>query len=305
MTSVHTGDFPSGSLTTFRSWFLDEFMQSGYDPGLLGFITGLGDDTEKITFPGMISSLRQWTGNRQVDGAAIYEIDILVEKYEKTLELKPFDQMSAIEKTNAESLIRQLGAVTARFAWERFIELLNNGFTGLAFDGQFFYDTDHASRDSGTQINTTSNSLTSGNLTTAIQTMLGYKDDRGKPLYIQPSHLLVSPSSRSTAKSILESDRLVLAGNTDVNLPDGNTNKNELKLIVDPNVTAFNWHVLALEHGTHKPLQGRWRNEPKFDQLGEGSDHRFHNDTDLYGVKTEWAEGYGLWYLAYGSSATS
>lgn len=305
MTSVNTGDFPSGSLTTFRSWFLDAFMNSGYDASLLGFITTLSDDTETITFPGMLSSLSLWRGNRKTDSAAIYEITLRVDKFQKQIELKPFEQMSDIERATAESLIRQLGAVAARFAWTRFIALLNGGFTGLCYDGQLFYDTDHASRDSGTQVNRTNGSLSATNVGVAVATMEAYKDDRGEPIYVKPTHLLVPPNLKPTAKSILESDRIVLSGDTDVDKPDGNPQKNELTLIVDPGITAFNWHVLALGHGDHKPLQGRWRREMKFRMLGEGSDHEYANDTHLYSVDAIWAEGYGLWQTAYGSNASS
>ena len=52
--------------------------------------------------------------------------------------------------------------------------------------------------------------------------MMQFKDDQGKPLGVMPDTLLVGPDNYFTAREILNSVSIVVAGATDIEKPAGN-----------------------------------------------------------------------------------
>lgn len=72
------------------------------------------------------------------------------------------------------------------------------------------------------------NALSATTFDAGIQAMMELLDDKGEPLGIAPTHLVVGPSNRALAKALIESE-LIGGGNT-------NTNFKAVELIVSPHL---------------------------------------------------------------------
>ncbi len=184
------------------------------------------------------------------------------------------------------------------------IGLLNGGFSATCYDGQFFFDSDHQEGLSGAQSNLLSVPLSADNLETAVETMMGFRDDQGKPLGIMPDTLVVGPGDYFDARQILNSVSIVVAGSSDVEKPAGNPLSGMLNLEVSPHVDSGKWFVLATKYPV-RPLLFQWRIRPEFTAVTDPSDeYVFSTDVFKYGVRSRCGAGYGLWFLAVGSSGS-
>ncbi|MCR9935269.1 Mu-like prophage major head subunit gpT family protein [Vibrio antiquarius] len=68
--------------------------------------------------------------------------------------------------------------------------------------------------------------LTDANFDTAMETMMGFKSDKGRPLGIMPNLLIVGPSNRSAAKKVVEAENKAQG--------ESNTNFKAVEVLVVP-----------------------------------------------------------------------
>ena len=72
--------------------------------------------------------------------------------------------------------------------------------------------------------------------------------------------------------------------------------------LVSPHVSSGKWFVLASQYPV-RPLLFQWRVEPEFTAVTDPNDeYVFSTDVFKYGVRSRCGAGYGLWYLALGST---
>lgn len=114
-----------------------------------------------------------------------------------TIANRTFEQSLGIDREDIDDDRYQIYSPTIRRMAQKasihpdqlLFELINNGHTQTCYDGQYFYDTDHVTGDSGTQDNDLTYSAASGTsptvdefrgaFTAALLKMLSYKDDQG------------------------------------------------------------------------------------------------------------------------------
>src|SRR3990172_13272073 len=146
-------------------------------------------------------TLREWLDDRPHESLRPYKVEIENKKWANGLIIKRDD----IEDDSL-GLIRPQIAALARAALKHqeslLLDFLVSGFAatkGLAYDGQFFFDTDHKDGDGPTQSNKDTAALAKASFETAYQKMLEVLDERSEPLDITPTHLIVGPSNRAKA----------------------------------------------------------------------------------------------------------
>jgi len=91
---------------------------------------------------GKIPSVREWIGDRVVHN---------LEAHDYTIKNKSWEDTVAVDRDDIEDdnlgiygpLFEELGRATGAHADELVWGLLKDGFSELAYDGQFFFDTDH------------------------------------------------------------------------------------------------------------------------------------------------------------------
>jgi len=301
MSRLVTRDFLEATFTGFQSLFNKSFSTAEPLYPRIATVVDSSSDKESYNWLGSVPALREWTDERIPGALRTHEYEIPNRKYEATVEVdrETFedDRLSQIKPR-----IEELAVRAATHPDELVIELLNGGFSTACYDGQYFFDGDHSEGDSGTQSNVLSTALSADELENAVTAMMQFKDDQGKPLGVMPDTLLVGPDNYFTAREILNSVSIVVAGASDVEKPSGNPLSGMLDLLVSPHIDSGKWFVLATGHPV-RPLLLQWRIKPEFTAVTDPSDeYVFSTDVFKYGVRSRLGAGYGLWYLAVGST---
>ncbi len=91
---------------------------------------------------GLVSDLREWIGDRQIDSLAAHRYEIVNKPYEKTIGVDRDD----IEDDNLGiygPMFRAMGQAVAVHPEKLVWPLFKAGFSTACHDGQYFFDTDH------------------------------------------------------------------------------------------------------------------------------------------------------------------
>ena len=179
-----------------------------------------------------------------------------------------------------------------QFPDDLIFKLLKDGLTELCIDGQtFFSDTHYADPNNITAANTFDNKLAlaldATNFNTAYQTMLTFPDGKGRPMGLMPTHLIIPPQLRKTAKDILVADTVSTGGT--------NVNKGEVQLIVEPLLADFptTWYLISCDAGFPLFIQEREALTTYVKNL-PGDDNVFYDDEVQILSKGRGEGGYGI-----------
>ncbi len=173
---------------------------SGWANQLSNFFTSdqAGEDYKWL---GMSPAMREWIGERQAKGLRDNAYTIRNKAFESTLEISVDD----LRRDKTGQILVRIGEQVdrANAHWARLLStLIIAGESTACYDGELFFDTDHAEGDSGTQNNDIQVDIsalpvpaTSHGSTTApapeelmhailegAQQILGFKDDQGEPM---------------------------------------------------------------------------------------------------------------------------
>ena len=192
---------------------------------------------------------------------------------------------------------------------------LTYGFTGLCYDGFSFFNANHQEGVSPVQSNVTGASLSDAALQAAEAAMMGYVDDKGIPLEIMPNTLVVGPALKRKAEDLVGSAIVVTrvgdgaAGPGATSATDfSNYFQGKFAIVVNPYIggsAAYNWFLLDNSRGV-KPIVIQSRSDVPI-TLETDMDDPTAKIKERYQVtaRGRYAQAYGLWQTAYGSSASS
>lgn len=244
--------------------------------------------------------MRKWLGDKAIKALAAHGYTVVNDDWESTVEV----DRNSIEDDQVGIYVpqAQMAGWAARNWPDAMLATLKNGaFTGLCYDGQYFYDTDHpvagsTKSNKGTAVlSVTTQALALagyGAARTAIMTMT---DDDGAPLGLVPDLLEVPPALESVARILCEKDKLV------DNSP--NPYQGTAQVLVNPRLTSSTAWFLHVTGMPIKPFVHQERTAPKFvSQTDLSSDNVFLRKKFRFGVEARGAAGYGLWQMSYGST---
>lgn len=257
---------------------------------------------EEYGLLGNMPGVREWLGDR------IYE-DLRAAKY--TLANKHWESSLLISKNDIEDdrmglygpLLEQLAIEAAYHPDELLFETaIVTGDAVACFDGQFFFDTDHAFGDSGTQSNKLTYNATDHTAVTATEfrsayhaarkKLMTYKNDKGKLLNrpvvrgMDGLMLVVPPDLEEAAAQALNS--IIISNSSNIVL-------DKPRLVVSPHLTSAVKFYLFKVDGPIKPFVFQAR-KPLSRQV-----------VDLNNIETKHAKfltearyniGYGAWWTA-------
>lgn len=97
---------------------------------------------EQYGWLGTSTRFREWIGDRVIQNLKTHDF---------TIRNKPFENTIGVDRDHIEDdrlgiyspMFQQLGMDARQHPEELVFGLLKNGFTGLCYDGQYFFDTDH------------------------------------------------------------------------------------------------------------------------------------------------------------------
>ncbi len=150
----------SATLTSLYTGFNASFQSAfaGVEPMYQRVATTVPSTTGENEYGwiGQIPSFEEWIGDRAIQSIGTHGYTIKNKSYVNTIGVK----RPHIEDDNVgvyRPLFEDLGYTAAVFPDELIFGLLKNGFTTDAYDGQFYFDTDHPVLDANGDATTVSN----------------------------------------------------------------------------------------------------------------------------------------------------
>lgn len=147
---------------------------------------------EKYGFLGAMPGVREWLDDRVFHGLRAGDYTIANKEWENSIKIEKNDIDD--DRLNMYGpVLENMGQEAAHHPDELLYSTIVAGETTACFDGQYFFDTDHAWGDSGSQSNdltydaTSHTAVTSAEMKLAIRAavrkMLSFKNDKGKYLH--------------------------------------------------------------------------------------------------------------------------
>lgn len=150
---------------------------------------------EKYGFLGQVPGVREWAGDRVFNEMRASDFVLTNKLWEDSI-LVPKTIIDDDRMGLYGSMFEMLGQRAAMHPDKLLMEAIVAGESTACHDGQYFFDTDHAWGDSGTQDNDLTGAAATGTAPTeaefkaafeaCVTAMLGFKDDRGEP-FNQPT----------------------------------------------------------------------------------------------------------------------
>lgn len=255
--------------------------------------------SETYGWLGSLPRMREMKGERIPKKLKEYSYTLENIEFEDSIEVKTAD-IKDDQTGKYGPIVRSIGEAARMFPDEKiFGELLPNGFTELAYDGQFFFDTDHPIGDTG---NTQSNKLTTdfdsaGTQFDAARLLLEkMQDDNGRPTFNQNMDLLlvVPPALRSTAESVLEVQYLASGAS--------NPRYKTAEILVSSWITDEDSWFLVNRAGIVKPFVIQEREFIPFESLEGDSEEAWWRKKNYYGTYWRGNFGYALYQKIVGST---
>ena len=295
--------FTAGAKTIYD----EAFAQSTGVWELLATKVESGQRTEDYTWLGELPQVREFADERVIKSLAAYGYSIRNRKWEATIGVER-EVLEDEQYGQVKMRVRSMAEAAAAHFDQLLFSLIASGETALCYDGKPFYAGDHPV--AGRSIsNVDDKPLTVENLEAALTQMARVPLDNGEPMLVRPTHLLVPPELRFTAKRILNSsfypEAVGVGTNANTGENSANVLQNELQLITSARLSSpTEWHIFDASRGV-KPFVLQQRIAPEFSALdgtnGE-SDASFLRDVYLYGVRCRDNAGFGLWQMAYKST---
>jgi len=252
------------------------------------------DVTEKYADLGMPPPFTEWVGERTMGQLAEYPWEVANTKYQTGVTVHEDDLY--LDKTGKVQMrVNQLESRLNHLDADLFFERMVAGEAGVCYDGQFFYDADHVSRNSGTQSNdiacdiSTYNASLHGTTTdpspeeakvatfNVILALLKLKDDQGKVCNSGVRNFMVQcPVSLMPAFSAALNNTVLEHGVQNNLLKTGW----KIGLEPDPRLDIAGWTtkfaVHCVDHPA-KPFVNQTLRMPRIQILGEGSTFTVQN----------------------------
>lgn len=281
--------------TGAASWINDLVMRTTSDQA-----------SENYAWLGAPPAMHEFIGKRKLESLPEVSFSISNKDHEANLVIKSKD-MRRDKLGMIQTRVNQLADRVNDYPATLLSTLILNGGAALAYDGQYFFDTDHSEGSSGTLSNSISVDITTTTAPTAdemavaimaaIQKMYGFKDNAGQPMnqnaraftVMVPTTFMTAAFQAVTAllgangqSAIIPSLRDKFTINVEVNprLDASWTTKFSV-FRTDGNVKPF---ILQEEEGGRDVIA-----------LGDGSEYEQMNKEQIFGVDWAGNVGYGYW----------
>lgn len=251
---------------------------------------------------GSLGMMDEWgASNNQVSYEDVnkgYKATYLHKKYSKGLtlerELVEDDQYGEIKK-RVRLLTQSVYFTRQYYGALLFNEAFNATYAGP--DGVALCSASHpySPSDATVQSNAGTGALNATNLETARTAMMGWKDDKGNLLVVEPDTLIVPPALRKAALVIADSNGEPDVSDNNINIWKGSVDVIEFKFLTSS--TAW---FLADRQRMKAFLHWYDRRIAKLEMDKEN----FNSEVGAYKVVSRFSRGFDDWSFIYGSTGT-
>ena len=307
---VVTSDFLTGVFTGLKALFTTGFAAIRPQWTRVAMEAPSTTDGETYNWLGAVPAMKEWIDTKIAAGLNAFNYTIRNKDWESTIEVDrntfEDDKLGMVTPR-----INELSAEAARHPDELVSTLLTAN--GLCYDGQNFFDTDHAEGASGTQANTaagtgTATAQVTADFRAARAALISVKDDRGKPMIKNLGQdamgapngiwlVMCPPAMMGVFEELMNA---TFIGQTE------NVLKGGFSLWVNPYLTDVNDWYLFYVGSPVRPLILQMRKRPVFVSLQDpnSSESVFFRKKFYFGVEARYNAGYGLWQFAYRTTNT-
>lgn len=257
---------------------------------------------EKYAWLGTAPTMRQWTDERMPLGLLEHDYTIVNNHYEASIDVDG-DTLDDDQTGQIPRRVQDLGSRAKRFPDTLLSTLILNAETALCYDGQAFFDTDHAEGSSGTQDNDLGASATTPSAPTqsefetafsaAMRALMAFKDDRGEPFLeewmLNAGNLILMVPPTSMYDAALKTVQAAVISNTT------NVYQNKATVIPNARLTWTTKFALFYTGAPIKPFIFQNRQNLQAGLLGKGSEEGFMRNRYVFGVDARYNVGYGPW----------
>lgn len=286
----------------FRATFLSELGQAPRDWEQFTRIIPSQNAEEKFKFLSRQSGVHEWVGDREIRKLRAHGFAIENKKWANGLEVAAEDIEDDKLDLYADQ-IRDMADDFAQHKQELLVELLVNGFDaskGTAYDGQFFFDSDHQDYSgAASQSNVGTAALAGPAFEAARAAMSKLRKPNGKRARIRPTHIMVGPDLEATVETIFGQKELTGGGT--------NTLYKAVIPIIEPELADYPdmWFLFDLSKPL-KPFALTDRRPVQFRaKVNPTDDDAFDRDVYKYGADARYNAGYYFWQVAWGSDGTT
>ncbi|MBI2313579.1 MAG: Mu-like prophage major head subunit gpT family protein [Betaproteobacteria bacterium] len=271
-----------------------------------------GQDVETYPWLGMTPAMREWVGSRQAKGFISNAIEVRNKHYEATIQFLLKD----LRRDKTGQVRVRIGELAERAVthWASLVStLILNGGATACYDGQYFFDTDHA--DPGADYTTSqSNSVSvdisalpaqvhgavtapsveemAQSILNGVSTIQGFLDDRGEPVNETAKAFLVQvPTSLYQVAVNALAQPLAAGAGVQAASPD-------LRIEVANNPRLNTWtdkFAVFRTDGRQKSFILQEETGVTLKAKAEGSEFEFDNDAHQYGIDSWRNVAYGQW----------
>lgn len=261
--------------------------------------------TENYAWLGMVPTMREWVGGRMAKGLRENTWSITNKDYEATLKVLT-KELRQDAGNQLELRISELARRVLSYPATLMSAKILAGSTTACYDGQNFFDTDHAEGSSGSQNNDlTSAAATATNPTVqelrdailaSMQAILGFKDDQGEPMNEDARQFEVMVPNIYWATAIQALGAVTLGGGETNVLASMDGFK--INLVNNTRLTWTDAFAVFRTDGRTKPFILQEEVPITVSAVAEGSELEFNEETHHYGVRWSGALDYGFWQHA-------
>jgi phage major head subunit gpT-like protein len=267
---------------------------------------------EDYKWLGMSPAMREWVGGRMAKGLRDSAYTIRNKPFESTLEISIDD----LRRDKTGQIMVRIGEQVdrANAHWARLLStLIIAGESTACYDGELYFDTDHAEGSSGSQSNDLSVDIsalplpaTAHGSTTApapeelmhailegAQAILGFKDDQGEPMNENARQFLVMVPTTfwKAAIAAVGSPNLAQGATNIITSADGFG----FQVQVNPRLTWTEKLAVFRTDGNVKPFIRQEEVPVEVSAIAEGSELEFNERVHRYGLYASGNVGYGYW----------
>jgi phage major head subunit gpT-like protein len=223
------------------------------------------------------------------------------------------DEIRRDQTAQVQARINELADRAASHPASLISTLILNGATGLCYDGQYFFDTDHTEGDNTTnQSNSITFDISDGgaggttmnptNLTmqrailAGVAAIMGFKDDQNEPVNEMLNDFVVMTPPPLMAQGLAATVGPVSdSGATNLIVAQ---NEFRVRAVTNARLTWTDKFAIFATGGTQKPFINQVEQDTTLSAKAEGSDFEHDNDAHEYGVKRIGNAAYGDWKKA-------
>lgn len=274
--------------------------------GQLAMRVGSDQAVEEYAWLGTAPAMREFLDGRSPAELKENSFSITNKDYETSLTIKSKDMRR--DKLGMISVrVSQLSNRAMDHPAKLMSSLILAGESTVCYDGQYFFDTDHAEGDSGSQSNDIGHTVVSATAPTAdefaegillgIQAMFGFKDDRGEPMNQDASEFTVMVPTSLMAPALKAVNILLGEGGKTAALA-ALKGTFTINIVINPRLTWTTKFALFRTDNAAKAFILQEEGEPDVISLGEGSEYEQLNKEMLFGIDWSGNVGYGYWQFA-------